>query len=241
MRVLEELATGSQPISLGTLAGRLSAPKPTVYRHLQTLVRHGFARQDASTGRYDVGIRLLVLGEASRDRFDVARAARSALMRLRDDTQQAVTLCSLIENELVVLDLIQGQTVVEFGTRPGTRMDVHASAHGKTWLAFGPPDLIERVLAGPRKAWTPRTIVDGATLRREVERVRARGWATAPDEVITGVNALAAPVFDHRGAMVGSLAIVGATQFIAAEPAAEQVEALIGTAREVSRTLGWRG
>jgi DNA-binding IclR family transcriptional regulator len=55
-------------------------------------------------------------------------------------------------------------------------------------------------------------------LLADLDTVRERGWATAPDEVITGVNTLAAPVFDHRQILVGSIAIVGATQFITPPP-----------------------
>jgi IclR family acetate operon transcriptional repressor len=241
LRILEHLARESQPASIASLAATFSASKATVYRHLQTLVRNGFARQDPETGRYDVGLKLLMLGEASRSRFDVSRAARGKLMELRDETRQAVTICSLVEDELVVLELIQGQTVVEFGIRPGTRMDMHATAHGKIWLAFGRRDLMDRILARPRRAWTPETIMDRAALEAEADRVRAQGWAVAPGELVTAVNALAAPVFDYRDALVGSLAIVGFTQFIPAKPNPATIAAVVETARAMSRVLGWKG
>lgn len=241
LRLLEHLAQEQQPVSLGALALALGASKATLHRHLITLVRHGFARQVPETGRYDVGIKLLVLGEASKNRFGVSSAAREALMKLRDETRLAVTICSVIDDELVVLDLIQGQTVIEFGTRPGTRMDLHASAHGKVWLAFGPPRLLERTLARPRRAWTDETITDGDALLAEVGKVRARGWATAPNQIVTAVNTIATPVYDYRDVLVGSLAIVGFTQFIPEEPSPGQIEAVVSTARAMSRALGWKG
>jgi DNA-binding IclR family transcriptional regulator len=40
--------------------------------------------------------------------------------------------------------------------------------------------------------------------------------------------------------MVGSIAIVGATQFIPAEPNRAQVEAVVDAARRISRKLGWK-
>jgi DNA-binding IclR family transcriptional regulator len=48
-------------------------------------------------------------------------------------------------------------------------------------------------------------------------------------------------VFDHSARMVGSIAIVGATQFIAPEPARSQIDAVVGAARGISRALGWKG
>ncbi|WP_144294877.1 IclR family transcriptional regulator [Rhodoligotrophos appendicifer] len=240
LRVVEFLAHQPGPVPLTTIAKTFEASKATVYRHLQTLIRHGFARRDPDTGRYEVGIKLVVLGEAARNRFDVVQAARDELIHLRDKTAQAVTICSAIDNEVVVLELIQGQSVIEFGTRPGTRMKGHASAHGKIWLAFGPKSMLDHILSGHREAFTTETVVDDASLRAEIAAVQARGWSVAPNEVVTGVNALAAPIFDHRSALVGSVAIVGSTQFIPAQPEAAQVETVVETARRISRALGWR-
>ena len=70
--------------------------------------------------------------------------------------------------------------------------------------------------------------------------MRARGWATAPNEVLPGVNALAAPIFDHRGGYAGAIAIVGSTQYIAGTPAQQQVGLVTTAAQRVSGELGWR-
>lgn len=240
LRVLDHLVLQSQPLALAQIAAAMAASKPTVYRHLVTLQRHGLVRQDPATGRYEPGVKLLVLGEAVRARFDIVPAARDAMMRLRDATEQAVTLCRLVDGELVVLELIQGRTVIEFGTRPGTRLDLHASAHGRIWLTYGGAELRERALAAPMRRWTPQTIVDPARLAEEIAGIRARGWATAADEIITSVNALAAPVFDHRNDIAGSIAIVGATQFIPSPPHSTQITEILAAADQISRALGWR-
>ena len=240
LRIIELLADEPRPVALTRIAATFGASKATVYRHLATLARHGFVRQDPATGRYEVGLKLMVLGERSRDRFDVARAARDELLRLRDRTGQAATLCTLVDNDVVVVELVQGHSVIEFGTRPGTRLSLHASAHGKVWLAFGPDHLWAGVEGGGLTAWTPQTLVDAERLQRDVERVRSRGWSSAPNEVVLGVNAIAAPVFGHRRTLLGSLAIVGATQFIPEEPPDEQIGPLLATADRISASLGFK-
>jgi IclR family acetate operon transcriptional repressor len=232
LRVFEHLAYQSQPMPLGEIAKQFSSSKATIYRHLQALVQRGFVHQDEASGNYEIGVKLVVLGEAARNRFDIARAARDELVVLRDTTQQAATVCGLIQGSVVVLDLIQGRTLVEFGTRPGTRLDLEGSAHGKVWLAFG----ADQVSAG-----TARGGAKATALASEVAKTRRRGWASAPNEVVDGVNALAAPVFDHSGRMAGSVAIVGATQFIQADPSRVQVEAVMKAAKRISRALGWKG
>jgi DNA-binding IclR family transcriptional regulator len=57
----------------------------------------------------------------------------------------------------------------------------------------------------------PRTIVDLAALRRDLERTRARGYATAVDELEPGLWAVAAPVRDAGGTVVAALSISGPT------------------------------
>ena len=240
LRMIEFLARQSGPASLGAIAEEFASSKATVYRHLQTLKRHKFVRQDEETGRYDIAVKMLALGEACRSRFDIVAASRADLVALRDATEQAVTLCALIDDAVVVLELIQGRTFIEFGTRPGTRLAPHASAHGKVWLAFGPQRLLDECLSGPLPAWTQKTISTPTRLRREIAAVRARGWATAPDQVIAGVNALAAPVRGYNGDLIGSVAIVGACQYIAADPDARQSAAVLRAVASISRTMGWK-
>jgi DNA-binding IclR family transcriptional regulator len=239
LRVLEHLTEEREPVGVSDLARHFDTSKATVYRHLRALARHGFVRQDPVTLRYTAGIKLFVLGERLRDRFDVLTAARQEMVKLRDDTGQAVTVSTLVEGQVVVLELLQGQTIVEFGTRPGTALDLHASAHGKVALAFGPADLLEKCSSRNLKAWTPQTIRTRAALERAVAQVRTRGWSTAPNEVLPGVNALAAPIFDHRGGYAGAIAIVGSTQYIAGCPSTQQVARVTSAAQRVSLALGW--
>ena len=236
--LIELLAGSARALGVTEVARALGLSKARAHRNLRALVERGYARQDEESGRYSAGIKLLVLGEAVRDNFDVATAARPEIAELRDVTGQAVTLSTLIGDAVTVVELMQGRTVVEFGIRPGTQLAFHASAHGKVAMAFGAPALLERVLSTQLAAWTTQTITDPARLRQEVEIVRKQGWATADGEVLLGVNALAAPILDHADAWCGSIALVGSSQLIPAQPASEQIAHVVQAARRVSRRLG---
>ena len=238
--LIEKLARSKGPHALSDIARELGISKARAHRHLRALLQHGYVLQDRTTERYEIGTKLLALGEAVRDRFDVLAAAQPAMGRLHDETEQTVTVSTLIDDAVVVLELLRGKTVVEFGIRPGSTLDFHASAHGLIALAFGPQQLVERVLARPLKARTASTLTDPAKLRKHIEKVRAQRWATAADQFLVGVNALAAPIFDYRDVWRGSIAIVGPTQFIRAVPAKQQIAQVLAAASEASRRLGWR-
>jgi DNA-binding IclR family transcriptional regulator len=239
-RLLELLAAARQPMGVTEVARELGISKPRAHRHLRALVQRGYARQDPRTEGYEIGIRLLTLGEQVRERFDVIAAIRPLMGPLRAATGLAVTASAVVGDEVVVLEMLQGTTLIEFGVRPGSKLDLHASAHGLVALAFGPPALLETVLEQPLRAWTEHTLSDPDELRAAVAQVRRQGWATAVDAVQIGVNALAAPVLDHRGVCQGAIALVGATQFIPAEPSAGQVSHVTTAAADASRSIGWQ-
>jgi DNA-binding IclR family transcriptional regulator len=187
LRLLEFLARSAEPVGLSELARQFEASKATVYRHLQTLSLRGFVRQEPATQRYTAGIKLFVLGERLRERFDVLAVARPEMVRLRDETGHAVTLSALVDEDVVILELMQGASVVNLATQPGTVLPLHASAHGKVALAFGPEDLLQRCLSRPLKAWTPQTVCTRTALERAVAQVKSRGWATSPNQVLPGI------------------------------------------------------
>ena len=68
--------------------------------------------------------------------------------------------------------------------------------------------------------------------------IRRRGWATAANEIVPGVNALAAPIFDHRDVYTGAVAIIGSTHIIEANPRADLIALVTGAAQQISRALG---
>jgi DNA-binding IclR family transcriptional regulator len=238
LRLLEQLASSGDPIGVSELAREFGSSKATVYRHLRTLARHGFVHQDRAK-RYAAGIKLFILGERLRERFGVLPVARPELTRLRDETGQPATLSAVVESTVVILEVVQGPAIVNFGTQPGTELDFHASAHGKVALAFGPKGLMERCLARGLKAWTPHTICSPSALERGVAQVRSRGWATAPNQTLQGVNGVAAPIFNHAGEFAGSVSIGGSIQYIPASPSELQIKAVTQTAQRISRQLGW--
>ncbi len=240
LTLMELLAASPRPRGVSDIARELGVSKARAHRHLRALIGRGYVRQDPASERYEIAVKLMVLGEAVRDRFDVLTAMRPAMAALREATGQAVTASALVEGAVVVLELLPGRNPIEFGVRPGTALDLHATAHGQIALAFGPPALLAKAVVRPLKAWTPATLTDPNALVAAVEAARTRGWASAPDQMMLGVGALAAPVFDHAGAWRGTIALVGGAQAIPAQPASEQIAAITAAAAAASANLGWR-
>src|SRR5205823_1949141 len=99
-RLLELLAGSREPMGVTEVARILSISKPRAHRHLRALVQRGYARQDPRTDGYEIGIRLVMLGEQVRERFDVIGAIRPLMGRLRDATGLAVTASAVVGDEV---------------------------------------------------------------------------------------------------------------------------------------------
>jgi DNA-binding IclR family transcriptional regulator len=240
LSLIELLAEAPRPCRLTEIARDLGISKARAHRHLRSLMKRGYVRQDAESERYEIAIKLMTLGDAVRERFDLLAAMRPQMSRLREQTSQTVTASAFIDGAVVVLEFLHGRNLIEFGVKPGARLDYHATAHGLLALAFGPPELLPTVAKGPLKAWTSATITSEDGLVAAVEQVRRQGWASAPDQLMLGVNALAAPVFDHRGDWCGGLALVGSAQFITDPPAQQQLDEVLAAAAAASGNFVWK-
>lgn len=240
LHILNALAAAPEGLGVTQLAAVLGMPKARVHRHLGALRAHGYVMQEAPTSVYRVGWRLYLLGQACAAHFDVMTLAKPALERLRDRVGQTIVIATFDGTDVVVLDFLRGTAPVEITLRPGTRFPLHAVAQGKIVLAHGPIGLLERVVASPLASLTPRTLTDPERLRSEVELVRRRGWADAPEELFLGINALAAPIHQGDGSLFGTIAIVGSVHYLPATPDPAHVELLRETARAISEAMGFR-
>ncbi len=221
--VLEVLAESEEPLGVTEIARALGITKTRGYRHLRTLLGSGYVTQDARTEKYQAGIKLFLLGQKVAARHSFLSAARRVMRPLRDAVGHTVTVSHLEDGAVVVLDMVRGSSPFEIGTKPGSRFPLDRSAQGKIALAFG---------NRPEKK-------QGAKLRRDVRLSRERGWAVAPEEILRGVNALAAPIFFADGNLAGTIALVDSVELLPAEPSRKQIGAILDAARRASFELGY--
>jgi len=236
--LVEHLAARREAVGVTALAKAMGMTKSRVHRYLRTLVQLGYVTQTGDE-RYGVGERLSRMARRMSEKPDLARIAEPALRELRDTLGHFSVVSGLEPEGMRVLATVSGNSVMEIGVKRGSLLGFHYSAQGKIALAFGEAALAERVLASPLEMFSPKTLTDPRALRREITRVKQQGWAVAPDEALLGVNALAAPVFEAGGTLVGTIAVLDSVQHLGAEPAQEQIRQVQRVAGDVSAMLGY--
>ncbi len=240
LSIIEHLAHAHGPVGLGELASAIGMPKPRIHRHLRTLLSLGYVIQEPLGDKYCLTLRLSHIGRAIADQTEFQVVARSVMPALRERVGQSVTIGQIEDEGVRVVDILRHRSKVEISSRPGALFDFHCTAQGKVALAFGSPKLWKKVQRAPLRKWTEATITDIERLKAEVDRVKKRGWAVAPGEILSGINALAAPIFDGSGALAGTIGILGSIQHVAPRPAPKLIAAVQDAARDISRRLGFR-
>jgi DNA-binding IclR family transcriptional regulator len=221
---------------LGTneLARRIGVNASTAARLRATLADAGYVEQTES-GRYRLGVGLVQLGAAALDGLDLRSLARPVLERLVEETGETATLSLPGAGDAVTVDFVRSPSAVQGVAQLGRPSVSHATAAGKVVLAFAGVTLP----SGQLQPYTEHTIVDRAALLREVEQVRAQGWAVAVGEREPDLAAVAAPVVGSRGELAAVIGLQGPAIRFDAMAREQALPLLVGAAETLSARLGW--
>jgi DNA-binding IclR family transcriptional regulator len=206
LSVLECFADGPAEKTVAELCTRTGLPPATVHRLLAVLVEWGGVEK-VSRGRYRLAVRLWRLGAL----VPTARTLRDVALPYMEDLYEAthgvVHLAVTDETKSLYIEKISGRRAPPVTSSVGARLPLHASGPGKVLVAFGPPELLDRVLATGLPARTSRTITDEAAFRRAMSEIRTTGFAVSREEMSPGTASVAAPIFVGRAA-VASVSVV---------------------------------
>lgn len=224
------------------VAEALGMNKSTAFRLLSALAQIGLLDNDPERGTYRLGLRLLELGHKVQDRLDLRRIALPHLRELAQKTGLTTFVCVRRGQDVVCLDRVAAGQVDVLELQPGGRLPLHVGGAGKAILASLPDEEVEEYLAtADLVALTERSIVDPASLREELRRTRARGYSESWEDVTVGIAALGAAVTDVRGEVAGAISVSGLAVMVGGPNHGELVQALITTAKNISRQLGGKG
>jgi IclR family acetate operon transcriptional repressor len=225
-QLLTLVLDAERPRALTELADDAALPKSTASRLLGALEREGLIQQRGRRGRFEPGPVLR--------RF----ASRGKLVELAQPHMEALSEASGETINLAVpgpfgvehLAQVESRHFLGTGQWVGRRVPYHCTAVGKVLIAFGGSP----VPPAPLEPLTPQTIVDPEQLAAEIARVRRDGYATAVDELETGLSGLAAPVVDGMAA----LSISGPTLRLGAQQIADLHQQLIHEAQALGHDMG---
>ena len=184
LRALAAVAEAA-PLTVNEVADRLDVHRSVAYRLLRTLEAHGLVERD-SAGAYQVGLGLATMARGVRRTLQAASIPE--LSDVAADLGATAFVAVRANDEAVTLCAVEPRHAQgHVAHAPGVRHALGLGAPGLAILAGGPPQADER---------------------EAVKTARSRGWAHTEGEVVPGASAVATPIQDRRGEVVGAVAVV---------------------------------
>jgi DNA-binding IclR family transcriptional regulator len=132
--------------------------------------------------------------------------------------------------------------VVTMNVRVGSVLPVLSTAIGRLFAAYLPATTIRRFTAAERRRPAAHgRLPSDKTIAALLDDIRRRRLSRAHAPLLPGVDALAAPIFDHTGALVAVICAVGRPETLKAEWGGKLARAVGATADRLSGELGFSG
>jgi DNA-binding IclR family transcriptional regulator len=233
--ILRAMTLAGRPLALKDLATLAGLHPAKAHRYLVSLTRTELVVQDPSSGHYGIGTTAIALGLAGLRNIDVVRTATTLLPTLRDDVNETVLLAMWSTQGPVVFALEDSSRPVTMNIRVGSILPLLTTATGRVFASLLPREAIDALLDAELK--TAKSL-SRAQADRLLEDTRRLGLARVSGDLVPGVNALAAPLFDHKNRIAGVIGALGRTEELDVDFEGAAARALKRIAAEISRRLG---
>lgn len=234
--LLEILAECEETVSLKEISEKSGLHPSTAHRILNDLATGRFVDRPSS-GHYQLGMRLLELGNLVKGRLNVRDAALIPMRELHQLTQQPVNLSMRQGDEIIYVERSYSErSGMQVVRAVGGRAPLHLTSVGKLFLAFDDAQQLRSYatrtgLAGQ----THNSITDLAVLERELSKARQHGIARDNEELELGVRCMAAGIYDDQNKLVAGLSISAPADRLDEN----WLPKLQATANEISAALGY--
>jgi len=240
LSILEAVAHSTSGLNNSEISRWLKMPKSSASYILRALERRGYLQRDAGTKKYRLGLRLLDLSRGVLVAPDLREVALPALRHLAERTQLTTHLAILDQDQAVYIEKVEAPGFIKMDTWVGKRMEVHSTSVGKALVAYLPREQAEAIARSRGlKKRTPRTITALPAFLRELERVRAHGYAVDDEENSLGARCVGAPVFNSFGEVEASVGVSGAINQVTHKHLPAIAELVQEAARRISKQLGY--
>jgi IclR family transcriptional regulator, pca regulon regulatory protein len=204
LAVIRAFDANHPELTLSEVARLCDLTRAAARRFLLTLVDLGYVRTDGRL--FSLTPRVLELGYAFLSSLSLPEVAEPHLERLVAEVHESSSLSVLDGDDIVYVARVPTSRIMTVAINVGTRFPAFATSMGRVLLAFLPDGELRAYLDRIRlDRLTGHTVRTAATLRSELDHVRAQGYAIVDQELEEGLRAIAAPIRDRSGRVVGAV------------------------------------
>jgi DNA-binding IclR family transcriptional regulator len=189
------------------LSARLGYTRSTLYRYLKVLTDHGFLAVLPDIG-YTLGPRIIELDYKIRTRDRLILASIPAMGELVGEIPSIALLCRRYRDKVLCIHQERSTDRFQSNYERGKARPLLRGAASRVILAHMSPTALTRLY----QAQAPEFAAAGygetfEDVREVLKGIRRAGFDVSVGHVTPGVTGVAAPLFDARGTVVGSLSV----------------------------------
>lgn len=252
-QLLRALVHHGRPMALKDLAREADMTAAKAHPYMVSFGRLGLIEQDRASGHYLLGPLALQLGLISLQQADPVHIATPLIGQLAQQIGHTVALAVWGARGATIVRTAESPSPVHVNMRHGTVFSLTNTASGRVFATYLDADVVrslleeERQRQKQRKGGEPQPpagmppvqpLPSWSDFERQLQEVRDHGISRSDGEVIEGVSAMAAPVFDHTGAIVLAVTAIGPAGIFDTAWDGQIARALKACADTVSQRLG---
>jgi DNA-binding IclR family transcriptional regulator len=224
-------------LSAAEVGAMLGMNRTTAWRYLQTLTRTGLVR-DVGDSRFGLGARTLSLAGAYTSQWSELEAvAGTALLRLRDEVGETAALHLRQGWSRIVVRQLESHHELHRTYRDvGVPISLLTGAPSLAILA-ALPDAEGSLYLDAHVGAMATAPVDREQVERELERIRATGYAVSHGSRVPNVASVAAAVHDPHGAVLAAVNVTGPADRLRERDVERVARAVTAAARWIEQQL----
>ena len=240
LRLLQLFSESARGLTAKQVAGLSRLPVSTVHRFLANLEGTGFLNCTGD-GVYHLGIACFAIGQAALGQLDIRRLSLPHLHELNQQTRETIHLTVRHGLTAVYVEKLDSPEPLRIHSRIGAAVPLYCTAVGKVMLAYMPHD--ERGTVLPQlelKRLTPNTAGNLQELEAELYRVQKNGYACDLEEHELHIRCVAAPIWDHAGAVNASVSITAPMVRMPVSRLRQLAPLIQSAGIQISKALGYQ-
>ena len=221
MDLLECFTEERTEIGATELAKLIGLTKPSAYRLAETLLTRGYLVKNPDKLRYQIGPKVLNLSKVFFSKVDIRIMALPHMNKIRDMFDEGVSLFMIIGDRRVCVAHVESTQPLRRVITVGEALPLGIGASGKIFVAYQGFDSYQELN------------------QQELDEIRKKGYCVSNDESGNNISAVAVPIRNHVGQVIGALTMAGSSLRYSKEFISRYIPVLQEHGNSISHELGF--
>jgi IclR family KDG regulon transcriptional repressor len=241
IKVIETLASLG-PANIEKIYEEIKISRSAIYRILCILedLKYVSRYRNNAEDIWRLDFKLLKISGSILSRLDLRNEVRDILVRLSNKTNEIVQLGVLHNGKVLLQEVIKRPKGLINVANIGEEIDLNISASGIVMAAYLDEKEQDLLLENKSfKKYTNNTLTNIDDIKKELKKIKKRGYSLDDQNFAIGHRCIGAPIFDYTKKVIAGVNISGHISTFSDERIEELAEIVKQYALEASKRMGF--